>query len=235
VLGSVFFEYQLVFRLPGRTPVGLEALARHASGASPPVLVAEARRRGVLPAWEARLFGMALREAAPPSRGVLFFNVTRESFRNPSFARAAAEALRAAGVCAGSVVLEVSARELRRDAAGFARDVSRWKDCGVLAAVDDFGGERDLGLVAGFPRPAYVKVDGAAVMGVWRNRAKQEALARVLAALSDLAISAVLEGVEDPADLLWIEGRGGSVLAQGYALARPVPIEHAVTGRLTRA
>jgi EAL domain-containing protein (putative c-di-GMP-specific phosphodiesterase class I) len=106
-----------------------------------------------------------------------------------------------------------------------ARDVlTQLRELGVRTSIDDYGsGYSSLGYLHRLPADE-LKLDRSLTAGV-QTDPRAAAIVRHTAALAhDLGLSLVTEGVEDLAMAEVLAGLGCD-LAQGYGIARPMPVE----------
>ncbi len=102
-----------------------------------------------------------------------------------------------------------------------ARDVcAALRRQGVLLALDDFGvGFASLAHLSELPLD-LVELDRSLLAGVGRDPARTSFVAAVLRLGTELGLSVVAEGVEQPEQLAALREMG-MPLAQGYLLCRP--------------
>ncbi|MDP1613167.1 MAG: EAL domain-containing protein [Sulfuritalea sp.] len=95
---------------------------------------------------------------------------------------------------------------------------------GVKLSIDDYGsGQASLAYVKSLP-VNELKIDRAFVDGVDTD-AKNAAIVRSTILLCrELGLSVVAEGAETPTELAWL-GSNGCDQVQGYAVARPMPLD----------
>jgi len=125
-----------------------------------------------------------------------------------------------AGLKAEQLVLEVSERDVIRDAQAFVARANLCKALGVRFSIDDFGaGFSGLNLLAEF-QPEQLKLDILLVRDVHRNGPRQAITRGVLRTCEDLGIEVVAEGVETLDEYRWLSDEGIH-LFQGYLFAKP--------------
>ena len=102
--------------------------------------------------------------------------------------------------------------------------LGRLRALGVRTSIDDYGtGYSSLGYLHRLPADE-LKLDRSLTAGV-QTDPRAAAIVRHTAALAhDLGLSLVTEGVEDLAMAQVLAGLGCD-LAQGYGIARPMPVE----------
>jgi diguanylate cyclase (GGDEF)-like protein len=135
------------------------------------------------------------------------------------------EALETSGARADRLQLEITESHLLADLQLAKRELQHLVDLGVTIACDDFGtGFASLTYLRELP-VSTMKIDRSFVMGL----PEEGELVLVLQSLADLLhLDVVAEGVETVEQLQWLHDRGCD-LAQGYHLARPMPVEDAET------
>lgn len=129
-------------------------------------------------------------------------------------------ARREAGPALGRLIIEITETEAIRDV-GQTRDfMNHVRSAGVAFALDDFGAGatgfrhfRDL-------RFDIVKIDGAFVEGVARERDAQILVECLMAVARHFDMMSVAERVENPEDARWLAGIGIDCL-QGYLFGEP--------------
>ncbi|HWJ62887.1 MAG TPA: EAL domain-containing protein, partial [Acidimicrobiales bacterium] len=126
------------------------------------------------------------------------------------------------------LVLELTETELMDDP-GLAREIfTQLGDLGVGTAIDDFGtGYSSLTYLRDLPLQE-VKIDRSFVSEMHR-RSEEFTIVRSMIDLGhNLGLKVVAEGVEHADDLVLLR-RLGCDLAQGYHLARPLPLDELLT------
>lgn len=151
-------------------------------------------------------------------------NLSMSTLRSVDFVDFAASEAARASVSPQNVVFEVTESEIMRDVRAPLEVLARLRLMRFSLSIDDFGtGYSSLSQLRDIPFDE-LKIDQTFV-----HRAAAEPTARAIydASLSlanTLGLRSVAEGVEDRAD--WDLVRGTSCdLAQGYFIARPMPIE----------
>lgn len=215
-----FVCYQPIMLLRSGCMLGHEILLRSPAGLSPHDLIREARLMGAIPMWELRILERAVGEAF---EGKLFFNLTPEAFTDPTFPLQAARLLESWGLSPAAVCVEISEAALY-DADVYRKSVLRWSGCGFFLALDDFGaGGANISLIL-CERPDYCKIDRTLLYGASRNPAVRKTLRSVVEMLFMNGVVPILEGVELPEDLAWLQATGWNIGVQGFAVGRPAPV-----------
>lgn len=121
----------------------------------------------------------------------------------------------------GFEVTETALIQSGRDAVA---ELGILREAGFAVALDDFGvGYSSFARLRDLPVSA-VKVDRALVRVLPGDRSGAQVLASVLELAEKLGLETVGEGVEDAADLERLRTLG-CTLAQGYHIARPMPVD----------
>jgi diguanylate cyclase (GGDEF)-like protein len=207
---------------------GLEALARweHPTrGPVPPaVFVAAAERAGVvgeLTRWVVRTACSAAGDWDPEVK--IAVNISAAQLTDDQVVHDVREALRATGVPATRLVLEVTETSAVVDLACAKRTLQGLAALGVTLALDDFGtGYSSLTHAQSLPFD-ILKIDRSFVAA--SAAGDQQALATIAAVCAlaaRLHVDVVAEGVEDRSHLPELTTLGCGY-AQGYDLARPLP------------
>jgi diguanylate cyclase (GGDEF)-like protein/PAS domain S-box-containing protein len=225
--GELFVAYQPIVGMDDGRVTGVEALARWRHprrGLVPPSeFVPVAEQTGLVGALGRFVLGEACRQgaawAALGSRARVGVNLSARQL--PTAAAEVGEALRASGLDAGRLTLEVTESTLVGDTEATLDTLEALKAMGVGLAIDDFGtGYSSLSYLQRFPMDV-LKIDKSFVDRV-AGQDRGAALARTIVALGDaLGMYTVAEGVETEAqraELLAL----GCRLGQGHLFARPM-------------
>jgi diguanylate cyclase (GGDEF)-like protein len=165
----------------------------------------------------------------------LFLNVAPSTFIQVGYEQTLANMASAAGLNPGSIVLEilesegVSVEEL-------ALAAWRYRGCGFLIAVDDFGaGHSNLDRLLRI-QPDFVKLDGELIRA--KSRASDQPLLSTIVSLLHRAdMLVVVEGIETTEELV-LAVESNVDFAQGFLLGRPsasIPSPEAVMRRIDHA
>ncbi|HEV3429682.1 MAG TPA: bifunctional diguanylate cyclase/phosphodiesterase [Paraburkholderia sp.] len=220
---SLVSHFQPLWSLPREKLIGIEALLRgedDQGGLVPPVVLFGGLSADELRELDVLAHRCHLQSAAGrmPEGARLFLNILPSTFIRPGYEAELAGMVDAAGLAPGDIVLEL----LESDDAGpdaLSLAANRYRDCGFLIAVDDFGArysnlDRLLRI-----QPDLVKLDGELIRA--RNRRSGRPLLRDLVTLlhqSDIVV--VVEGVETTEELvLAVDAKVD--IAQGFLLGRP--------------
>lgn len=148
-------------------------------------------------------------------------NVSARQFREPDFAHRVERILSRTGLAPARLELELTESVLMKDrsaAIGFMRAM---RALGVRLSIDDFGtGYSSLSYLQSFPID-QLKIDRSFVRPL---PAEGQVLVNAVIGLAHgFGLTVVAEGVEDEAQLAWLE-QAGCDYVQGYLLGRPMPL-----------
>ena len=151
-------------------------------------------------------------------------NISTRDLRRPRFAELVGRRLAQAQISPGRLVLEVGERALLSDPEGDDVSLTRLDALGVNVSIDDFGcGETGLGYLSTLP-VHELKIDRRFIGDMLVNPAHAAVVRSVVDLAQNLRLRVVGEGVES--DVVWEILRAlGCDSAQGYVLARPMPLE----------
>ncbi|MEE1822742.1 EAL domain-containing protein [Streptomyces sp. BE20] len=170
----------------------------------------------------------AVRAAAgrPPLR--VNVNVSARQFRDAGFVDVVRGAVRASGIPAESLVLELTESVLMRRDGRVHTDMRTLADLGVGIAIDDFGtGYSSLSYLREFPI-SILKIDKSFIDGLGHSP-QQYALVEGITRIADtLDVQVIAEGIENPEQRDLLAGMG-CPLGQGYLFAHPLTPDQART------
>jgi diguanylate cyclase (GGDEF)-like protein len=159
-------------------------------------------------------------------------NVTAQDVLDQGLPEAIARMLADTGVAASRLELELTETMLMADperAAGILRALSAM---GVGVAIDDFGtGYSSLGYLKRLPVDK-IKIDRTFVSNMQHDAKDAAIVASTIDLARNLKLLAVAEGIEDTeavSELL----RMGCTLGQGYAFAKPLPLDELIAWATT--
>jgi diguanylate cyclase (GGDEF)-like protein len=223
--------YQPVLDLNTRRLTGFEALVRwhhpERGLVSPVEFIRFAEEIGLIGPIGEWVLLRACEEAAGWPDGIkLAVNVSAVQFRRgPALIDIIARTLRATGLPAFRLELEVTETAMLHDTEDTLAMLHLIRDLGVAIAMDDFGtGFSSLSHLRRFPFDR-VKIDQSFVRGLTESESDCAAIVRAIITLcASLGIAVTAEGVETEAQSAWLVAEG-SVEAQGYLFSRPIPAE----------
>jgi EAL domain-containing protein (putative c-di-GMP-specific phosphodiesterase class I) len=149
-------------------------------------------------------------------------NLSARSLLDPGLPAQVQAALRAAGVPAAALTLEITETAVMGDLHRALAVLHGLRELGVRLSIDDFGtGQSSLAYLKRLP-VHEVKIDKAFVTGLAQDRGDAAIVQAVIGLGQALGLRVVAEGVEDGATLALLAAWGCD-LAQGYHVSRPVP------------
>jgi diguanylate cyclase (GGDEF)-like protein len=166
-----------------------------------------------------------LRALGPAAAHVtMAVNVSARNLARSGFADLVVRTLAAAEVAPDRLVLEITETALLTDPEGASVVLARLDALGVNVSIDDFGsGQTSLGYLSTLP-VHELKIDRSFIADMLVNPAHAAIVRSIVDLGHNLHLRVVGEGVESEA--IWeILRASGCDAAQGYLLARPMPIE----------
>jgi EAL domain-containing protein (putative c-di-GMP-specific phosphodiesterase class I) len=223
-------RYQPLVRLTDREPAGIEALARlclvgHGMVA-PEHFVPQIEDAGLAAELTDLVAQRSLADLVSPvlsgHRFTVALNFPLDVLQVPDAVRRLDSMREAACVPASRVVIELTESRVVADLPKLRRVVERLRQTGYHVAIDDVS--------PAMPRYAAlldmpfttVKLDKDIVMRGASSRNAADFVARIIAAAKARGLTVVVEGVHDARTWNRVR-RAGADLAQGYAIARPLP------------
>jgi EAL domain-containing protein (putative c-di-GMP-specific phosphodiesterase class I) len=147
-------------------------------------------------------------------------NLSSRQFRDPGLLEMVASTLRASGLPATSLKLEITESAMH-DADASDVLMRRLTDMGVRLAVDDFGtGFSGLSYFQRFPLDT-LKIDRSFVSGLGRDSRSAAIVGATIAFAKALGLTVTAEGIETEDQLERLRQLGAD-LGQGYLFARPL-------------
>ena len=154
-------------------------------------------------------------------------NISTHDLRDARFAARLGDLLRQHGVQPARLQLEITESGLLDSGPEPIRCLHALRALGVGIAIDDFGtGQSSLAYLQKLPAQE-LKVDRSFVHGVGDEAARRELLCSIVRLGHSLGLSVTAEGVETEAELAVLQVSGCD-LAQGYLIARPMPVDEFV-------
>ncbi len=149
-------------------------------------------------------------------------NISAVEFRHAEFYDSLAAILQDTGFDARLLQLEITESVLMRDVQSAAAILSKLKALGVQIAVDDFGtGYSSLSYLQQFPIDV-LKIDQSFVSDIHSATDEGIIVSAVIAMGNSLKMHVIAEGVETPAQLVFLRARLCEE-GQGYHFNRPMP------------
>ena len=151
-------------------------------------------------------------------------NVSARNLGRPGFAELVQRELEASGIGADRLVVEITETALLTDPEGATVVLRQLDALGVEISIDDFGsGQTSLGYLSELPIHE-LKIDRSFICDMLVNPAHAAIVRSIVDLGHNLGLRVVGEGVETQE--IWdILRASGCDSAQGYLLARPMPVE----------
>ena len=233
-------RYQPQFDLATGLIVGMEALLRWANaelGQVPPLdFIPVAEDTGmILPIGEWVLRSACTQAKAWLDEGLsavrVAVNVSGLQLAQRGFPALVAAVLRDTGLPATTLELEITESVIMANEDWTRQVLGELKTIGVQISIDDFGtGYSSLGRLREFPIDR-LKIDGSFIRRVQNNGEDRVIAATIIGMAKTLKLEVVAEGVEDLAQLLFLQEEN-CTLAQGFFLSAPLTV--AESGQLLR-
>ncbi|MGA1286373.1 MAG: EAL domain-containing protein, partial [Rubrivivax sp.] len=210
--------------------VGGEVLMRwqhpHRGVVTPGEFIDEAERSGLINEMSDQVMGLAAHRLGDLARRhpQLYFsvNVTPGQLADGNFAQRLVEVFNDDSLPAMNVLIELTERDIVDARASHALGALR--DAGWRIALDDFGtGQSSLALLERL-RIDRIKIDQSFVRTIDGQTVRRPVLDAIIGLAAQLDVPLIAEGVETRAQWDYLHQRGVTY-AQGYLLARPMPIE----------
>ena len=148
----------------------------------------------------------------------------RSQPRRPDFAERVVDTLERVGVPADRLIIEITETALLTDPIRAAIVLAQLAASGVKISLDDFGsGHTSLRYLSTLPMH-QLKIDKSFVTDMPDNKSHDAIVRSIIDLGHNLGLRVVAEGVETNGALLRLRAAGCDV-AQGYLLARPMPLE----------
>jgi diguanylate cyclase (GGDEF)-like protein len=233
-------RFQPQFDLATGLIVGMEALLRWSNaelGQVPPLdFIPVAEDTGlILPIGEWVLRAACMQSKAWRDEGLsavrIAVNVSGLQLAQRGFPGLVAAVLRDTGLPPATLELEITESVIMASEDWTRQVLGELKAIGVQISIDDFGtGYSSLGRLREFPIDR-LKIDGSFIRRVQSNGEDRVIAATIIAMAKTLKLEVVAEGVEDLAQLLFLQEES-CTLAQGFFLS--VPLTAAESGQLLR-
>jgi diguanylate cyclase (GGDEF)-like protein len=230
--GQLILHYQPKLDLQTRRITGVEALVRWAHptrGLVPPGdFIPLAEQAGLMAPLTKLVLDQALDQAARWHASgfdlTMAINVSATNLLDGRFTDAALAALTRVELLPESLVMEITENVIMADPERSLEVVGRLSDAGVQVALDDFGtGYSSLAYLKHLPVDE-LKIDRSFVASMATDAADAAIVQTAIDLGRRLGIAVVAEGVEDAASLESLATMGASS-AQGFHIARPMPVE----------
>ena len=233
--GAISAHLQPQLSISSGRVVGFEALARWEQGDEPSVLPGEflevARKYRLMDQLGNRILKDAVEVIRTWMRsGIrpvpISINVDPQELSHPDYARGMLAMLRSEGIDRSLIGVEITETTLLEQNDVTLANLEALKAAGVCVALDDFGaGHSSLTYLRRFPIDT-LKIDRELVSGISEDQHGETILRAIVMLGRDLGLTIVAEGVETAAQLGVLRGMGCDQ-AQGYLIARPMPLDEA--------
>ncbi|MCK9354364.1 MAG: EAL domain-containing protein [Gallionella sp.] len=151
-------------------------------------------------------------------------NVSAAQFRQRGFVEQVVDELRAHGVDAARLKLELTESVVMSDVADVIAKMRALKEIGVALSMDDFGtGYSSLSYLKQLPLD-QIKIDQSFVRDIATDSSDAVMVRTILDLAENFGLNVVAEGVETDEQRLFLK-RHGCEAYQGYLFSRPVPVE----------
>jgi len=236
--GELHVVYQPQIDVLSNRLVGFEALLRWTSATrgavAPSVFIPLAEESGLIQEIGAFVLRRATEEAMRWPDGIsIVVNLSPAQFKSGAVSEAVRDALRASGLEAARLELEITESVLLDQTSDAIATLEGLHADGVRVALDDFGtGYSSLSYLQRFDFDK-VKIDRSFISGLPGN-AGSVAIVRAIVGLGrSLNMRVTAEGVETFEQLMFLAGEGCDE-AQGYLFSQPLPAEQALVLALTQ-
>jgi diguanylate cyclase (GGDEF)-like protein len=225
--GQLELYYQPQIDVRARQVCGFEALLRWRHPkmglVAPDRFIALAEETGMIVAIGEWVLRQACAAAAHwPDPLKIAVNVSAVQFKSRDLVGAVVGALRASGLPASRLELEITESVMLQDTDATLATLHQLRDLGVQIAMDDFGtGYSSLSYLRRFPFDR-IKIDQSFIRELGKPDDSIAIVRAVVTLGRDLGMAITAEGVETRQQLDRLE-RVGCTEIQGYLFSRPVP------------
>jgi EAL domain-containing protein (putative c-di-GMP-specific phosphodiesterase class I) len=151
-------------------------------------------------------------------------NLSARGLHDPQFAAAVARMIRRAAISPTWLTLEITESAVMADPERSMQTLARLHDLGIRISIDDFGtGYSSLAYLQRLPVDE-IKIDRSFTSRIVSSRDDSFIVRSITDLGHNRGAQVVAEGVEDEETLAMLRELGCD-LAQGYGLARPMPVE----------
>ncbi|MGY1828355.1 putative bifunctional diguanylate cyclase/phosphodiesterase [Blastococcus sp. SYSU DS0541] len=229
--GQLVVHLQPQVSLDGGHVVGVEALVRwqHPSRGllSPSVVLPAAEQAGLMRPLTDAVLGLALDAAARWWRDLpvpVSVNLSAANVSDPDLPASVCTLLRTHGLPPQALTVELVEDTLMADPDRGRTVLGELRRLGIRTSIDDYGtGYSSLAYLRHLPADE-LKLDRSLTYDVGRDHRATAIVRHTVALAHDLGLTLVAEGVEDDETRAVLASLGCDV-AQGYAIARPMPID----------
>lgn len=226
--GQLELVYQLQNDIATLAPIGFEVLLRwnhpERGMVSPGEFIPLAEETGLIRDIGLWVLRMACKEAATwPKPFGIAVNVAPQQLVQPSFVEHVSDILVESGLDPKRLELEVTEASIIDDQKNTLDVMHRLKDMNIRIAMDDFGtGYSSLATLQAFPFDK-IKIDRSFVQDVHRNVQRAAIVRSTLLLGQALHIPVLAEGVEEKAELEFLQAEKCTSV-QGFYFGRPMKL-----------
>ena len=228
---ALHLAYQPQFECRTGRMIGAEALVRWAHPVdgeiSPAEFVPVAEDSELIVALGQWVLRRACRDAARwnAEQGNVMHvavNVSARQLRQVQFSEDVKAVLAESGLSPHLLELELTESQLMANMTAGVEAMCQLREAGIRLSLDDFGtGYSSLSYLQSFP-VNNLKIDRTFVKPL--PQAGQPIVTAIISMAHSFGIAVVAEGVEEPAQLAWLDDAGCDIV-QGYLLGRPMSFE----------
>ncbi len=151
-------------------------------------------------------------------------NLSARQFYDHDLAATVAAALAASGLAPAHLELELTESIVMNDASATIETLSRLKAMGLTLSIDDFGtGYSSLSYLKRFPLD-ILKIDASFIHDLGNGEEGGAIVTAIIAMGHSLGLGIIAEGVEERAQLAFLQAQGCDEV-QGYYFSRPLPVD----------
>jgi diguanylate cyclase (GGDEF)-like protein len=181
----------------------------------------------VIDRWVVRTTLATLRDLPATALGRLGcfnINLSGQSLCDPEFLAYVLDEIRTSGVAPSQICFEVTETEAVTNLSSAVQLITRIKEAGCRFALDDFGsGMSSFSYLKNMPVD-YLKIDGSFVCNIAEDQTDLAMVSSINQVAHIMGIETIAEYVESDAIRTALEELGVDY-GQGFALARPAPLE----------
>jgi len=169
---------------------------------------------------QACMDSQTLREAGVPHVAV---NFSPMQFYRDDFVESVERIIKPYNLRPGQLVAEITENVLMRDSSHIFEILQQLRELGLEIALDDFGtGYASLSYLTRIPAQR-LKIDRSFIDNIDQNTANAAITRGILTMAAELGIATVAEGVENQAELAYLQ-RYACDYMQGYLFCKPLPL-----------
>ncbi|VAW86682.1 diguanylate cyclase/phosphodiesterase (GGDEF & EAL domains) with PAS/PAC sensor(s) [hydrothermal vent metagenome] len=151
-------------------------------------------------------------------------NLSARQFYDHDLVATVAAALAASGLAPAHLELELTESIVMNDASATIETLSRLKAMGLTLSIDDFGtGYSSLSYLQRFPLD-ILKIDASFIHDLGNGEEGGAIVTAIIAMGHSLGLGIIAEGVEERAQLDFLQAQGCDEV-QGYYFSRPLPVD----------